>query len=237
MLSQLPTELKIIIVKNVDRQTLPSLLGVSLAFHDIGQPILYHTVILGPFDRRSTALKRAIRCLHALATKASIREAIQDFRVWGADPIWPGAEEDVMNEFSQALQAVIPKLPNVVEVAFYGESWAPIKLQLSGHSLFQSLQHYSGPPEVLVNIESPFLRSVHIMGCHHYEPIHRALLKTSQSCGTTLRVVRVYTELSYQEWENLLGKFPMLFPSLVTLYVYPIHLSNNVSSFVAIRTL
>ncbi|KAG9043233.1 hypothetical protein FS837_009848 [Tulasnella sp. UAMH 9824] len=225
MLSQLPTELKIIIVKNVERQTLPSLLRVSWAFHDIGQPVLYHTVALGHFFGRATALKRATRCLHTLATKPSIREAIRNFRVWTVDPKW--VEEDLVDEFSQALQVVMPKLPNVVKVAFPGENWAPIRLQLSGHSVFQSLQHYSGPLEVLENIESPFLRSVHMMDSDEYESIHRALLKTSQSCGTTLRVVRIFTEISYREWENLLGKIPLLFPNLITLDGFPLCLSDN----------
>ncbi|KAG8944471.1 hypothetical protein FRC04_001783 [Tulasnella sp. 424] len=230
MVPQLPTELKINIVKHLDRKTLPSVLRVSSAFHTIGEPLLYHTIFLQPFGEPETrATEDATNCLRTLATKESARSAVRRFGLHIEPDPFPTVfvipATHIINEFLRALTATLSMLSHVLELDISGEEWIPNWHQ-SWHQTrrdppLQSLQHYSGPPSVLENIQSPHLGTLRIYsdesGC---EPVCRALSRISKLCGTrlkVLRLVRAVRDMDHQGWRSLIAEIPALFPNLVTL--------------------
>ncbi|KAG8922014.1 hypothetical protein FRC00_007942 [Tulasnella sp. 408] len=234
MTQQLPNELKIQIIRHVDRKSLPTVLRVSSTFHGIGVPILYHTIILRPFPHRSQPqwLGIAAKCLNTIIERPAAAGAVHSM---GLDLMSAGhynyvydAEPDIGAKFFEALRIALPKLVNLqkLEIANWNLLGTNSLPHLPRGYRFPTLQHYSGPPEILDDIQSNALRTLLIREVVDISTVSITLLAAARLGGQTLRTLNIqsYRDLGDEGWERLRTNIPSLFPNLRHLALNTVHI-------------
>lgn len=228
MTQQLPNELKIQIIQHVDKKSLPAVLRVNSTFHEIGVPVLYHTIVLRPFPIQSQWLGTATKCLNTIIERPEAAGAVHSMALDLFDwtPYTRHFEPEIgAKQFFEAFRTALPKIVNLqkLEVSNWGNTGIASVAHLPRGCQFSILKHYEGPPEMLDNIQSSVLRTLFIRSIEGDIPtISNALLNASQSSGQTLRALRVRCEVEDDDseseaWEGLYKDIPSLFPNLRNL--------------------
>lgn len=225
MTHQLPNELKIQIIQHVDRKSLPAVLRVNSTFHDIGEPLLYHTIILKPFPSKSQLLGTATQCLNTVIRRPAVAAAVHSIglNLFDWRPYVRHSESAFgAEEFFEAFRTALPKVLNLanLEISKWGNTAEDTIEQLPRGCRFPNLQHYYGPPEVLDDIQSIALKTLHIRSTgSSITPVTRAYSAAARLSGQTLRVLDVLLEgldghPDHGEWEGVIVEIPSLFPNL-----------------------
>ncbi|KAG9040622.1 hypothetical protein FS837_000405, partial [Tulasnella sp. UAMH 9824] len=228
MTQQLPNELKIQIIQHVDKKYMPVVLRVNSTFHEIGVPILYHTIVLNPFPFGSQLLGTATACLSTIIERPAAARAVHSMGVdlFDWSPYTHHSESDVgANKFFEAFRTALPKVVNLqkLEISNWGNTDIAPVAQFPRGCQFSTLKHYEGPPEMLDNIQSSVLRTLFIRSIEgNISTISSALLAAAQLSGHTLRALRVRCEVveddsESEEWDGLYRDIPSLFPNLRNL--------------------
>lgn len=241
MTQQLPNELKIQILQHVDKKTLPIVLRVDSIFHEIGLPILYHTIVLRPFPHRSQSqlLGTASGCLSTIIERPTAAGAV---RSMGLDLLnlvhyFNDVQAvDIGAGFFGALKIALPKIMNLqkLEIAnldVVGKICLPPLLR---DCRFPTLQHYSGPPEILDKMQSKALKTLFLRSVDNISNVSSTLLAAAQLSGQTLRTLNIqcytYGAGVDEEWERLHKDIPSLFPNLRHLALESVHVISFVGS-------
>ncbi|KAG9021336.1 hypothetical protein FS837_007340 [Tulasnella sp. UAMH 9824] len=225
MPQQLPNELKIQIIRLVDRESLPSVLRVNSTFHEIGVPILYHTIILRPLCPTSQAT--ATKLLNTINERPEAARAVHSMGVnlFDSNPFSRFYDIGV-KQFFEAFRMALPKIVNLqkLEISDLGIMGKAYIAQFPRGFRVSALKHYVGPPDTLDYIQSSVLRTLFIEDRERSIPaISSALLTAAQLSGQTLKALWVRSGDSESEWDGLYKDIPSLFPNLRSLNLEPWH--------------
>lgn len=223
MTRQLPNELKIQIIQHVDRKSLPAILRVNSTFHIIGEPLLYHTIILQPFPFPARPLEVATGCLNTITERPALAAAVHclglDLFDWR--PYDYEFRSDVRaKRFFEAFRTALPKVVNLqdLEIWNWGNSVEDAVGQLPRGCQFPALQHYSGPMEILGDTRSNALKTLRVSAAEAgTATIFEAFSAAAQFSGQTLRALHLRCHGRDGDnglWATVYAEIASFFPNL-----------------------
>ncbi|KAG8922015.1 hypothetical protein FRC00_007943 [Tulasnella sp. 408] len=133
-------------------------------------------------------------------------------------------------KFFGTLKIALPKLMNLqkLEIASWDLIYKSSLPHLPRGCRFPTLQHYSGPPEVLDEMQSNVLKTLFIRSTD-ISTVPNTLLAAARLSGKTLRTLKIESCSPGVdgEWERLHKDIPSLFPNLRHLALESIHFISS----------
>lgn len=223
MTRQLPNELKIQIIQHVDRKSLPAILRVNSTFHIIGEPLLYHTIILQPFPFPTRPLEAATGFLKTITERPALAAAVHclgldlfDWRPYNR----PSRSDVRAKRFFEAFRTALPKILNLqdLEICNWGNSVVDAIGQLPRGCQFPALQHYSGPMEILGETRSNALKTLRVSTAGAGTvTILDAFSAAARLSGQTLRALHLRCQGGDGDnglWATVYAEIALFFPKL-----------------------
>lgn len=171
----------------------------------------------------------AAKCLKTIIERPAAAEAVHSM---GLDSRSAGHynyddKPDIGTKFFGALRIALPKVVNLqkLEIDNWNLSGTNSLPHLPRGCQFPTLQHYSGPAEILDDIQSNPLRTLLIKDVINISTVSITLLAAARLGGQTLRRLHIQSSrnMGDEEWERLRKDIPSLFPNLRHLALSTVH--------------